>query len=522
MLNNVVDSLIETSRKYPTQIALKIGNDSYTYNDLFCLASKISTILNDLGVHGKAIGIVGQKRLSTYAGILASLISGSYYVPINPKNNIEKNKIIIKDAAIKCFIGVKNDIEKIKLFDFDNISQNNFLVILPEDKLDSRNASIKDKVDVKNTEEKYFPRPACPNNLAYIMFTSGSTGKPKGVKVTYRNLNAWLCNMSKIFRQKSFISSQTYDFSFDLSVADLLLAWTSGGSLVTLPEEEMLLPHEFINREKIEFWSSVPTLLSFMNKMELLKENVFPTLKVSVFCGEPLTKELAELWKRAAPNSTIENYYGPTEATIWITRYSYDSNIGYKFHNNIIPIGKIFPDHRVEIVNKDGSLVKKKEIGQLIYSGAQITEGYLNDEVKTRLSFVKFDWDKFDSIWYMSGDLAFINDNDDIEFIGRIDTQIKINGRRLELGEIEFFLRKFKKLNDVVVVPKKENNTIVTLYAYTLNTIDENDRKKIYELSDSFIDKIFFPRKFISLKKFPLTTSGKIDRNALLKLTDEL
>jgi non-ribosomal peptide synthetase component F len=277
------------------------------------------------------------------------------------------------------------------------------------------------------------------------MYTSGSTGNPKGVMVTHANLSSWIENMNKIYKMEiGFKASQTYDLSFDLSVADIFFTWVNGGVLCVLPEEEHLMPFEYIKREQIEVWSSVPTQIRFLNKMGLLTKNVFPDLKYSIFCGEPLPKYLADCWRLAAPNSTVENLYGPTEATIWLTRYNYTvDKMSKSFKNNILPIGVCFEDHRIEIVDENEKIVSNNQVGEIVYKGPQLSEGYLNDTEKTRLSFKPFSWDPSNEVWYKSGDLGFYNNDGILECIGRKDNQIKMGGRRIEICEIESILRTF-------------------------------------------------------------------------------
>ena len=155
----------------------------------------------------------------------------------------------------------------------------------------------------------------------------------------------------------------------------------------------------------------------------------------------------------AALNSTVENVYGPTEATIHLTRRVYSKDdLNRVFTNGIMPIGKPFSDHEIEIINRDGNKVSYGDTGEIVLKGPQITQGYLNDVEKTKSAFVHFDWDSSESKWYKSGDFGFYNTDGDLECLGRKDNQIKIGGQRIEIGEIEGVLRNYELLNDVVIV----------------------------------------------------------------------
>jgi D-alanine--poly(phosphoribitol) ligase subunit 1 len=287
--------------------------------------------------------------------------------------------------------------------------------------------------------------------------------------------------------------------------------------LCVLPEEELLLPSEYIIREKISFWYSVPTLASFMDKFGALKEGVFPTLRYSLFCGEPLPMELALKWMEAAPNSTVENLYGPTEATIHLTRRSLNNEDNGKTYNNgIVPIGLPYPDHTVEIVDDKGTRVKRGETGEITYKGPQITKGYLNDSEKTKDVFIQYEWDETREIWYKSGDLGFFNNDGDLECLGRKDNQIKIAGRRVEIGEIESIIRENTKLKDAVIVPVRNgDSTVKSLVAFTMVKISEGERAHLDEANDLPLEKIFRPSRIVYVENFPLLESGKTNRKKL-------
>lgn len=320
-----------------------------------------------------------------------------------------------------------------------------------------------------------------------------------------------------------FRSSQTFDLSFDLSVCDMFFTWTNSGTLCLLSEEEKLLPSEYIRREKIYFWYSVPTLANIMNRFGVVSPDAFPSLKHSLFCGEPLTLELAEKWSQAAPNSTVENVYGPTEATIHLTRRVYSpSDLECEFSNSILPIGNPFSDHAMEVVDEQGALVEQGTVGQLVFKGPQITMGYLHDLEKTKASFVEFEWDPSGDIWYKSGDLGFNNAYGDYECLGRLDSQIKIAGRRVELGEIENVLRKYPQLSDVCVVPvRNKDRAVELLVAFTTSHLSDDEKDFIRSDSQLFLESIFYPSELITINKFPTTDSGKIDRNKLLLMRPE-
>lgn len=507
---------------FSDKIAIKIKDRVLSYRELNERALQLASVLKSHGANNESIAIVGQRKLSSYLGILSALYAGCYYVPINTKYSKSKVLSILKDAKVRFVIGDASDLLKIGLSKDEIQSLKIEYFFIPE----GRSSESKEDTwtfieSIDNIERLEKPIDNPLNELAYIMYTSGSTGNPKGVMVTHNNLSSWIENMNKIYKMEvGFKSSQTYDLSFDLSVADIFFTWVNGGVLCVLPEEEHLMPFEYIKREQIEFWSSVPTQISFLNKMGLLKKDVFPNLKYSIFCGEPLPQYLADSWKMAAPQSTVENLYGPTEATIWLTRYNYTTDKqGKRFKNNILPIGTCFEDHRIEIVDENENIVPNNRVGEIIYKGPQVSAGYLNDPEKTRLAFKTFLWDISNEIWYKSGDLGLYNTDGILECLGRKDSQIKMGGRRIEIGEIESILRSFEELKDAVVIPIKDANGIVAkLVAFTTLFMNKEQEQLIRNRCEDRLERIFFPKKILYIESMPVTPSGKIDKNKLTEL----
>lgn len=514
--------IFQRSNTFKHLTALKVGETMISYQVLNENALLVASILSALGAEKEAIGLVGQRKASSYFGVLGIEYAGCHYTPINPKYSASRLQAIIKDAKIRILVGDVTDLLKLEAI----LGAENFpeIIIVP----DGNAPADKKWIDTKNfTNFELLAEPKFVTNhdLAYLLYTSGSTGNPKGVKVKHQNITAFLSSMADIYKlEPGFHASQTFDLSFDPSVSDMFFTWSMGGKLCILPEEEMMLPAEYIRREKISFWNSVPSLAVFMNKMGQLSENCFPDLKYSMFCGEQFPKHIADAWQKAAPNSTVENLYGPTEATIYISRYNYLPIERNKvFKNLIIPIGLPFLDHTVAIIDDNGNKVSDGEIGEICFNGAQVTDGYLNDLDKTKTVFVRYPWaDEKEHLWYRTGDLGFVNADSFVECIGRRDSQIKLGGRRIEIGEIEATLAKFPETRDAVVVPLRDSNDIVTgCVAFILHDIEKETENKIRKESAPFIERVFFPKKFIAIQKFPIAASGKTDRKALELIAKE-
>jgi len=517
--------LHDKATSFSSREALRIRDKGITYDELNVRALAVAAALNECGAFRETIGIVGQRKLSSYVGVVAALYAGCHYTPINPKYNEDRILAMLRDAKIRFLIGDRSDLELLEPVLSCGEATSIEVVIVPEGEAPSGKANWRGEGSLRNLTPLARPLESKPEDLAYILYTSGSTGVPKGVQVQNSNILAFLRSMSAIYRlEAGFRASQTFDFSFDPSVSDMFFTWTQGGVLCVLPEEEMLLPHEFIQRERIEYWNSVPAVAGFMNKMGKLKPAVFPDLRYSMFCGEQFPQQLANAWQQAAPNSTVENLYGPTEATIYISRYLYGpSEHAKSFKNSIIPIGRAFLDHEFALIDDAGNRLPSQETGEIVYKGPQITRGYLHDPVKTEAAFVSFPWDHSGSRWYKSGDLGFYNADGNLECIGRKDSQIKLGGRRIEIGEIEAILGRYPETSDAVVVPLRDENQVVTgCVAFTMHQVSKTVERHIREDSIKHLERIFFPKKIITIEVFPVSPSGKKDRKALSALAQQM
>ena len=512
-MNSLSDLLFYKTSQYGDSIAINNESEKINFKTLNHQALNIASCINKLGISKETIGIVGQRKISTYYSLLGIVYSGCSFTPLSLKYKRKKLLDIIKQANIHYIIGELSDLIEIHKL----LSGKENLVYISNSNNGIRKAKFKHiSIDKGNDLSISQPIKSQNTDLAYIMFTSGSTGIPKGVKISNKNILSFLESMTKLYPLKeNFIASQTFDLSFDPSLSDLFFTWSIGGTLCILNEKEKLLPYQYIIRNNITFWNSVPTIAKFMHKMGVLKPNIFPSLKYSMFCGEQFPVEIANAWKIAAPNSTIENLYGPTETTIYITRHEYNKGLNNNFHNSIIPIGEVFPNHKVSLIDQFDNKIQKG-VGELCFSGNQISGGYLNDKENTKSKFLKFNWDLDNKIWYKTGDLAFINKQGDIECIGRKDSQIKLGGKRIEISEIEHVLSKNLKLNDVIIVPIKDNlNVVVGIVAFTENDINEKLEQEILKNFQEQLDKTFFPKKIISISKFPYNQSLKLDKKKL-------
>ncbi|GHE79639.1 hypothetical protein GCM10014715_38640 [Streptomyces spiralis] len=357
-----------------------------------------------------------------------------------------------------------------------------------------------------------------PDDVAYIIFTSGSTGAPKGVPVRHRNICAYLEQVAGRYDiGPGSRLSQTFELTFDGSVHDLFVAWAGGGTLVVPRRSQLLSPVRTINNLRLTHWFSVPSLITFASRLGTLAPGSMPTLRWSVFGGEPLTLQAAREWRTAAPGSRLEVLYGPTEVTISCTAYRFPEDIADWPHtpNGTAPIGTGHPALELMLLGEDG---RPGDTGELCVRGPLRFAGYL-DPAHDAGRFLTEDLRPAGDgppeqrHWYRTGDRVTVRDGR-LVHLGRTDHQVKIRGHRIELGEIEAALRGQPGVRDAIVVTVPAADGEPELRAAVSGQGCVPDR--LYTALGDRLPPYMMPSRITVLDRLPLNPNGKIDRRAVL------
>jgi amino acid adenylation domain-containing protein len=516
-MKTVVDLLRNSFSKYKNLPAVKTADVSVSYAELLQRSEIVAGCLLKTVPAKAKIGIVGQRNFAVYEGILGSVLSGCVYVPLNPKYPLNKKVSIIQQSQIQVLIASKSDQHEVEAL---LAAVPMATVIYPDANevlIQGRMVELKQFQPAQTTVES--------SDLIYVMYTSGSTGLPKGVMVSHGNVMALMENLKQFYPdlEPGYRCSQTFDLSFDPSVCDMFFTWFNGGTLCLMTNAEVFMAADYIRREGIVFWHSVPMIGEYLGKLRHLKPAAFPSLKYTIFTGEPCKKTVADAWRVSAINSTIENRYGPTELTVDCLRYLYQPKDSQKqFTNGLLPIGTAYASLESQIVDENLALCETGVKGELVVAGPQVTLGYLNDPEKTEKVFVKMAWDQKGRTWYRTGDRAVRDASGNIDCLGRIDNQIKLAGKRIEIGEIEYGLLLTGLLKEAVVVPYRSADGIVQgVVAFCDRELSPNDVLDIRNAVQQQLDLTFFPKKFYQMKEVPLLSSGKVDRKNLQQLAQE-
>lgn len=500
--------------------ALEIGDTQWTYGELTGKSAAIATELANW-THGehKLVAILAMRSLSAYAGVLAAHMGGYGYCPLHSKFPPERTRRMFEESGARALIV---DIEGLPMLqELLATATGNYLIIGPEIdsfadlpssypgcKFIAAGSLVSCFVESSTVED--------PDSTAYLLFTSGSTGQPKGVPVSHRNLSSYVDYITTTFPlSPDDRCSQTFDLTFDLSVHDMFVTWASGACLCPLTLSPVLAA-KFIRDAELTTWFSVPSVAMMMARARTLRPGIFPSLRISFFCGEPLPVNTAGAWAEAAPRSRVINLYGPTEATIAIAAYEWDADVSpEQSRHGIVPLGAIFPTQRGVLVTAELNEVAGAGSGELCLSGSQVTSGYLNRPEKTAEQFVILEGHG-DCTWYRTGDRVARDENGCLFFEGRTDHQVKIRGNRIELQEVEAVLREASGVDSVVAVPWPLSPAVPESIIGCVSAGGRRlDVQRVKDRCGERLPSYMVPSKIVELESLPLNANGKIDRRAV-------
>lgn len=487
---------------YKNRTALKLKADSFiSYNELNTQANIIADILINEGLKkGDRICLILDKSPFAYEILIAALKIGAPYFFIDPANPKIRIKYMLKKCEPKLII-YSCDLNEID-FECKKIYINNLIEKINFYKIDNKAKEVLDHT-------------ITGSDPAYIMFTSGSTGFPKGVVISHQNiLNFIFWSKEQFNITPDDIFSNVNLLSFDNSVFDIYSSIFTGASLVPVSTDEMKNPYNIIQKIedcKCTIYFSVPSLLIYFQTLKILNKNSMQSVKKIIFGGEGYPKvKLKELYDILKKRVKFYNVYGPTECTCICSIYEisdedFDDMLGYP------ALGSLIPNFSYLIVDNE-KIVENDTNGELWLKGPNVGLGYYNDTEQNEKSFIQnpFDESYFERV-YKTGDIVKYNSSDKkIYFVGRKDNQIKHQGYRIELAEIEHALNRISGIDEAVALHTTKNgfSSIVGLVSSRKNISKDYIKSELAK----YIPKYMIPNSIEIYEFLPKNANGKIDR----------
>ncbi|CAC5339766.1 MULTISPECIES: non-ribosomal peptide synthetase [Planktothrix] len=480
----------EQVERTPDAVAVVFENQQLTYTELNCHANQLAHYLQTLGVGPEVlVGISVERSLEMIVGLLGILKAGGAYVPLDPDYPTERLQFMLEDCEATVLLTQSNLKDKLPL---DQVLQSDKVLYLDKDKFAQYpiyNPTVQNK----------------PNNLTYVIYTSGSTGQPKGVMIEHQSLVNLSLSWGKLFHVKPQSRLLQFgSFSFDLSIGEIATSLSHGACLY-LAKKETLLPTQtlvdFLETNKITHSFLSPSALSVLPQANLSH------LENMTVGGEACSINVIEKW---ANQRRLFNCYGPTEATVTATLSLCQAN-GQKPN-----IGKPLDNIRVYILDENQQILPTGIPGELCIAGVCLARGYLNRPDLTAEKFIEVNLLGRTERIYKTGDLATWQTDGNIEYLGRIDNQVKVRGFRIELGEIEAVLSQCSDVQTTAVIVREDTPGDQRLVAYVVLT--PNSQTTSGELRQFLANQLpayLVPNTFVILDCLPLTPNGKCDRRSL-------
>ena len=498
----LVSLFMDQCLRTPEAPAVVFRDATLTYREL---EERSRILCNWLQATGKAgpdclIGVMLDRSDKLIVAILGVLRAGCAYVPVDPVLPSSRKEAMLKDAGCAILITQTDYI-----FDLDYFDGEVFAIDV---QLDAADAGIAEDGSAGKVGEAASVAAAAPGpgQLAYVIYTSGSTGDPKGVMIEHHSIVNTIMAQIVLFGVKEGERNlQFASASFDASVSEIFVSLLSGGVLYIADEETRRMPSllgQYIDSNSIGIATLPPAYLRQMNIAQLV------ALRCLVTAGEAANGEDANTFLEMGD---YINAYGPTESSICATASAIKKGDRIGYRN--VPIGRPIANTRIYVLSERGKLVPTGVLGEVYIAGDGLARGYWGRPDRTAERFVADPFHEGDRM-YRTGDLGRWLPGGELEFVGRNDSQVKVRGFRVELGEIEAVLNRYSPVETAVVIGRQGASGSVDIVAYTVARGALNLSETRTWLS-KYLPEYMIPAHFVQLEKMPMTPSGKVDRKAL-------
>ncbi|MBD3314674.1 MAG: amino acid adenylation domain-containing protein [Chitinivibrionales bacterium] len=522
------DYLQISASRIPDKVAVTCNKEAVSYRELDELSNELARRLLELGVtKGDRVGLYQTKSIDAVVSIFGVLKAGCGYVPLDVDSPVERTSYIIQNCILRALITDGRNAAKLNKHSrmLSAIPETGRLCLSLKNELPPNVGASFTPIVFDHSDDRcrgQSPKhESAEGDLAYILYTSGSTGNPKGVMLSHGNAEVfvdWAVDHLSLNEQDVFSSHAP--FHFDLSVFDIFASIKSGGTLCLLPPGLAYFAdaiRKIIADNGITIWYSVPSaLIRLLSNTEGLKEDLACIRKL-IYAGEVFNYPLLTKLRHHLTECDIINWYGPTETNV-ITTYRLDKNNTEDPTANL-PIGTPCPYADICVVDDYDAPVNAGATGELIVKGASLMMGYWDDPEKTSRSIRTLREDDSGEPYYFTGDLVCRDDKGLLYYVNRRDHMVKTRGFRVELGEIETALHADETVTKAAVVPIPDNHITHRLYAFVeLSSAADGPIRDIINNLGTRVPAYMVPEQVFAMDRLPLTSTGKIDRRALMSM----
>ncbi len=506
-----------TADRFPGAPAVDDHGRATTYAELDGRANRIAHLLRGLPCSpNDRVIVFTEKTADQYAAVLGALKAGACWVPFSNAFPAARQQSLTETLRPIAIIADTTTRDAALTLAAEAEETPAVLVLGASDGADTGVLTESDLAAQPDTRPDMGTLTS--DDLAYIIFTSGSTGTPKGVMVRHRNTARFLDHCHGFFDiDPGARFAHFSELTFDPSVFDLFYAWAVGGTVVPANRRSYRVnPAQFLVKERINVLFCVPTVIAMIEEAERLGDPALANVQHLLLTGEPVPSALVKRWYDAYPDCTVYNMYGTTETAIVSHWYAIPRTIDGQ---RPIPLGWPLPDMRVQLLDGDRP-VDSGAIGESVVAGPQVSPGYWDNPYLTERSFGPDPIDPQAPVTvYRTGDLLRRTPDGLYHYVGRQDTQLKVRGHRVDLGEIEHVLAHCDGVRDAVVVAVQGSTAADTRLIAFVREAGESDLDKLRQSAGETLPNYMVPSLFLPmLGDFPRNNNGKIDRIALGRL----
>ena len=500
---NVVEYLQIQAQKHKDKIAVIEEDKVITYGELNDRSRSVGSYISTEGYFNEPLIIFMDKGIDTLTAFLGVAYAGCFYSLVNPE--LPKNRLIqIKEVL------------------------NSGLVITDEEHMELAGEIFSGITicDIKSLQEHEIDEDALAHAMSrhidtdplYINFTSGSTGVPKGVTISHRSVIEFIDIFTELFdfNSEDIIGNQA-PFDFDVSVKDIYSSLKVGATLVIIPRRYFSNPSmllDYICEHKLTTMTWAVSALCLVTTFHGLDYKVPSTVKKILFSGEVMPMKHLAQWMEHLPEARFINLYGPTEITCNCTYHEVERGRNYE-GKLTIPIGKAFPNERVILLGEDGNVIDESDTGrtgEICIAGTSVGMGYFNNIEQTEKAFVINEHvTGYREMIYKTGDLAYYNERGELMFSGRKDFQVKYQGHRIELEEVDKAIMDVDGVDRCCTIFDEEKSKLYAFY------IGDMDKKELNARLRETMPVYMLPTYLVKMEEFPITKNGKIDRKNLME-----